>query len=176
MVCLSLLFYVFYFLLDSNVSCPLSDICFTSILYFIPALFVILFIIPFNPNIDNTRHVKKVVNKINEIKEVDEVVLICPKHFAHNFAYYYDIDIFKDCEDGSSYGKIIDNLTDQNIIAINTISDVNLDNYKKVIFLDAGADFSSPNNDILNTLTNNYSLQDTHKIYAIFNIYEFCRD
>jgi hypothetical protein len=43
----------------------------------------------------------------------------------------------------------------------------------KIVYLDAGANFSFPNNNILNLLENKLVLKNKYEYYEIFKIYEF---
>jgi mannosyltransferase len=139
----------------------------------LPGILVLLFIFTFNPNIDNKRHVRETVEKVRELKDPKTKVLICPQYFIYNFAYYYSAEIFKGINFQDPYYQISKNLLKENIYTINNINEVNLDNCNKVVFVDAAAQFSFPENNILNRLKKEYKLKNTHKYYEIFNVYEF---
>jgi mannosyltransferase len=133
-------------------------------------------IVTFNPNVDNKRHVRETVAKVRELKEKSTVVLICPKHFALNFAYYYDWEIFEDVDSRSVYDKVIERLKKEDIYSVSKIDEVDLNGVNRVIYLDAAAGFSSPGNNIFPTLENSYELVETHKFYEIFTVYEFLKN
>lgn len=48
-----------------------------------------------------------------------------------------------------------------------------LQQFEKVIFLDAGADFSFPDNGILKKLNQHAKLENKYEFYEIFKVYEF---
>jgi len=45
--------------------------------------------------------------------------------------------------------------------------------WKHIVFLDAAADFSNPNNNILNSLNEHYVLDKKLEFYEIFKVYEY---
>ena len=139
----------------------------------LPGILVLLFAFTFNPNIDNKRHVRETVEKVRELKDPKTKVLICPQYFIYNFAYYYSDEIFKEINFQDPYYQIKKNLLKENIYTINNINEVNLENCNKVVFVDAAAQFSFPENNILNRLKKEYKQKNTHKYYEIFNVYEF---
>lgn len=64
----------------------------------------------------------------------------------------------------------------QNIYPINNASQIDssiLTNYIKVIYIDAGADFSYPNNNIYHFLLSKYSHIQKYEYPEIFKVYEF---
>ena len=107
------------------------------------------------------------------MKDPKTKVLICPQYFIYNFAYYYSAEIFKGIDLQNPYYQITKNLQKDDIYTINNINEVNLDNCKKVVFVDAAAQFSFPENNIMNMLEKEYKLKNTYKYYEIFNVYEF---
>lgn len=138
----------------------------------IAGLIVVFFIITFRPNIDNKRHVKEAIEKIVALKDGNTEVIMCPYHFVLNFTYYYNQNIFKDADEKNVFGKIVERLKKEKIYAINSFDPALFDS-EKIIYLDAAADFSFPNNNILNTLNKKYQLINTFRYYEVFNVYEF---
>ena len=141
--------------------------------FIMPIFIVLLYSITFKPNLDNGRHVKETVLKIAELKEADTKVIICPQHFILNFSYYFDKFTFQDVDNQNVYPKMLENLQRQNIFGIKNIQDIDLKNTYKVIYLDAAADFSYPDNNVLQTLRKNYLLKGIYKYPEIFTVYEF---
>jgi mannosyltransferase len=139
------------------------------------AVCILGMIITFSPDVDNKRHVRETVAKVRELKDKSTVVLICPKHFALNFSYYYDREIFKDVDSRSVYDKVVERLKKEDIYSVSKIDEVDLDGVSRVIYLDAAAGFSAPGNNILSTLENSYNLKGTSEFYEIFTVYEFIR-
>jgi uncharacterized membrane protein len=141
--------------------------------YIIPIIICVLFIATTKPNITNKRNVKETVEKVKEIKNENTLVLICPQHFIINFVYYYDIEMFKDYNTKNIYANIDTDLKNENIYGINNISEINFKKYNNIVFLDAAANFSFPNNNINNELDANYSLKNEYKFYEIFKVLEY---
>ncbi len=100
-------------------------------------------------------------------------MLICSDYFLLNFIYYYDIYGFKQYDVNDIYSKINQILSSQNIYGIKNIKDIDLGKSQHVIYLDAAADFSYPNNGIKSELDANYDLVNKYKFYEIFNIFEY---
>ena len=64
----------------------------------------------------------------------------------------------------------------KNIFPVDNVSQIEQglwQNTHKIVYLDAGADFSFPNNGILNLLENKLKTQNKFEYYEIFKIYEF---
>lgn len=132
-----------------------------------------MYIATTKPNITNKRNVKETVEKINEMREDNSLVLFCPHHFVLNYAYYHDIETFKNFNSVDKYKNIDDELHKQNIYGINNISNIDYKKWTHIIFLDAAANFSYPDNNILNYLNQDYTIQNKYKFYEIFNVYEY---
>ncbi|GIV43603.1 MAG: hypothetical protein KatS3mg035_0726 [Bacteroidia bacterium] len=141
----------------------------------LPGILVILFLVTFNPNVDNQRHVKETVLKVKELKDPNTKILICPKSFIYNFAYYYSPEIFQDIDNQNPSSKITKKLIKQNIYIINNINEINLSGCNKILFLDAACEFSFQDNNIISTLEKNYKLKHIYHFYEIFNLYEYER-
>lgn len=139
--------------------------------WIVPSILILLFASTFNLNVSNKRHVKETVSKVIELKDKTTKVLICPQDFVLNFTYYYDISLFRDV--GRTREKMINDLKHENIFAINSIQEVDINDSEKVIFLDAASEFTFPKNNILKTLMQNYKLKNIYKFYEIFYVYEF---
>ena len=144
--------------------------------YLIPTITILIFLITVKPNITNKRNVKETVAKIKEIKTENTIVYFCPSWFEMNFTYYFDIACFENYSTNDLKKNIYKCLNNDNIYLIdnsNQIDTLFLENFDKVIYLDAGADFSFPKNGILKKLESKYTLEDKYFYNDIFNIYEF---
>jgi 4-amino-4-deoxy-L-arabinose transferase-like glycosyltransferase len=141
-----------------------------------PAVLVMSFIITFNPNVDNKRHVKETVAKIRNLKEDKTAVLVYPSHFVLNFSYYYNPSIFKDYDNEFVYNKMFANLRKENIFALNNTNQINLDGYSHIIYLDAAGKFSMPDKSLITSLEKGYHLNSTSRFYEIFIVYEFVKN
>lgn len=140
--------------------------------YIAAAPLVLLFAVTFRPNLDNKRHVIETIDKVRALKDENTSVIICGRDFVLNFAYYYDPKLFRDVDQVGVYDKMIYEFSKRDIFAVYHMpTDVILK--RKVIYLDAAADFSDPGNNILNTLNSAYTLKQVHHFETIFNVYEF---
>jgi hypothetical protein len=64
-------------------------------------------------------------------------------------------------------------MRNKNIYAINNIQDLDFKKWKHIIYLDAGANFTKPNNGIVEALELNYTVKSTYNFYEIFNVSEY---
>ena len=141
-------------------------------------VFCLLFIVTVKPNLSNKRNVKETVNKINSLKGKETLVIMCPYSFVLNYSYYYDKEIFKSVDNSLNYKRIDELLREEKIYGINSISQlesysIDFNKWKHIVFLDAAANFTQPNNNIINTLTVDYNLKSNYEFYEIFKVYEF---
>lgn len=141
--------------------------------YIIPIVIIVLFVSTVKPNITNKRNVEETVAKIKDIKDSETLVLICPSNFILNFAYYYDIEVFKDYNVDNIYSNIKESMRNENVYGINNINEIDFKKWNHIVFLDAAASFSYPNNSIKNNLDVNYELKNTYHFYEIFNVLEY---
>lgn len=147
----------------------------TKFKYVIPFVIGVLYIATTKPNIPNKRNVKATIQKINTLKTDKTVLYFCPDWFAPTFAYHYNIDYFN-INKSKSTEEINQHLNHDNIYPIADSSQLDLaiiNQANKLIYLDAGANFGIPNNNILNKLNNDYTLLNKYEFYEIFVIYEF---
>jgi 4-amino-4-deoxy-L-arabinose transferase-like glycosyltransferase len=141
--------------------------------FILPAILVVFFVATFNPNVDNKRLVKETIAKIKILKDKNTIVIMCPQYFILNFAYYYNREIFQDIDMNNVYAKMTETLKRENIVAVNTILEADLNGYQKILYLDAAASFAAPGNNILPSLNKTNKLRDTYKYYEMFTVYEF---
>lgn len=141
--------------------------------YVIPAIICILFIASAKPNLTNKRNVRETVEKIKQLKDSNTLVIICPYNFVLDFTYYYNPEYFRDYNTEDMYANASNHLKQENIFGVNNINDIDLKSHNRVVFLDAGANFSSPDNSIKDQLNVKYLLKNSYKIYEIYDIYEY---
>jgi hypothetical protein len=141
--------------------------------FIIPLFISLLFIITVKPNITNKRNAKETVEKIKEIKDTNTLVIICPSTFILNFSYYYNMEIFKNYNTTDIYTNVNKALISENIYGINNIKEIDIKKWNSIVFLDASANFSYPNNNIKKELDKNYHLKNEYKFYEIFNVFEY---
>ncbi|HNW89912.1 MAG TPA: hypothetical protein PKN48_09635 [Bacteroidales bacterium] len=140
--------------------------------YLFSGIFLILFIVTFNPKMDNKRHAEETVAKVTELKDQNTSVIICPSFFMLNFAYYYNKDFFCEADNGNLYQKLTKRLNDDKVYPINS-ADLIQYSTKRIVFLDAAANFSFPDNNIYNTLKERYKLKNEYKFYEKFIVSVF---
>lgn len=141
--------------------------------YIIPSVVIVLFASTTEPNISNKRNVRETVDKIKTLKDEETLVIICPANFILNFTYYYDLKVFKEQRINYNYSNIHHSMRNKNIYAINNIQDLDFKKWKHIIYLDAGANFTKPNNGIVEALELNYTVKSTYNFYEIFNVSEY---
>lgn len=146
------------------------------VIAFLPAFIIcILFIATTSLNITNKRNVRESVQYVESLKKDSTMVIISPKHFVLNFAYYYDKQVFKNINTTNIYTNIDLDFAKNNIYATNAIAELDYKNYNHIIFLNAGADFSFPENNIEKELSQQYNDTSTQKFYEIFIVKEFVK-
>lgn len=141
-------------------------------------LLVSSFLFSSNLNPDKKRLVKETVNYIKSNKNNKTIVLVCSTSFNTSFAYYYNQKYFQEIDQTSEYQKLEDLLRKDNIYFINHLdsSIINkINQYEEIIYLDAGADFAMPNNNIKIDLLNKFKLRKEKFYFEIFNIYTFSK-
>lgn len=136
------------------------------------SLLSILFLITLKPNLDNKRHVKEAIAHIKTLEDDNTSILICGHDFILNFCYYYDYNLFQRYNDNNVYQTMTEELNNRSIYPLYKM-DATLPLKDKVIFFDAAADFSNPNNGIMDSLKAHYKLINTHHFETIYNIYEY---
>lgn len=142
--------------------------------FLLPGILVIGFIATFNPDMPR-RNPDKAVNYVANIRNENTLVLVCPDYFISDFTYHYNKNIFQKTSQPQQPYKIVKKeLAKQNIHFLAYMDEFqkNLNAYDKVIFLDAGASGSYPNNQIRATLENSFSLAEKKSISA-YTIYVF---
>jgi mannosyltransferase len=141
-----------------------------------PAIFIILFAASAKPNITNKRNISETVHFIKEIQDTNTLVIICPPELLLNFAYYYDKDIFKNYNTENIYLNIKQSLGSNNIHAVFNIAEIDYRKWRHIIYLDADASFSYPDNNIIQSLEKDYQLNKKTHFKEIFNVYEYSLD
>lgn len=146
------------------------------IYYLSAGVLILLFILSVSLNADKKREVKQTVDFVKTQKDKNTLVLICSPDFATNFVYYYNINYFKSIAQDKEYDAMEKMMNQENVYFINRM-DSNLynkiDEFDKLIYLDAGADFSVPNNHIKEDLIHKYHLKEEKFHVEMFHTYVF---
>lgn len=127
-------------------------------------------------NPSKKRAVRDVVDLIKQRQYPETLVLICAPEFMTTFAYYYNNTYFKQLDGHSEYGRLTELLNKDHISFIHEIDPQtaqHIGHYKKLIYLDAGADFSVPGNHIKEDLLKLYPLQEEKFHPELFHTYFF---
>ncbi len=144
--------------------------------YLLPGLLCILFIYTAKPNYSNKMHVKATIEKIKKLKTEKVAVFFCPTWFDMNFMYYYNINCFKDYNEIEIKKNIRRCLYNDNIFPSdhqNQIDFSSLNRFDTVIFLDAGANFSLPDNGILQKFKETFTLEHIYFSTETYTLYVF---
>ena len=129
------------------------------------SFFLLSMLITIQLNPDNNRRLKEVVEQVQKLKNNNTITLLAPEYAYMGFVYYYNINYFKDAP------NTISDLNKDLIYPIKTNEDANklLKMYSgNCIYIQAGTEFSDPNNSILNDISSKYKI---HKQFPIFQIY-----
>lgn len=137
-----------------------------------------LFIATFKINPDKKRSVKETISYIRSKKDPRTVVLVCPTDFNTTFAYYYNKDFFKSISPHSEYGRMSDLMKGDNIYFINQIDQNTMNTinqFDNILYLDAGADFAMPHNNIKHFMQTHFNQAEEKHFPELFNAYMFKR-
>jgi mannosyltransferase len=126
-----------------------------------------------NPNVDNKRHVAELIAKVKELKTNKTFVYFTPDFFDINFAYYYNINYFKDFDKRNLTAKMRENLSSEHIYPIADPNQINTDlacDAERILFLDASNQYSqfAPT-----VFEKSFKLTHSYKYFEIFTLYEF---
>ena len=140
------------------------------IFYVLSLISVILMAATFNPDADNKRRMKEVVETVHKLKSEGSVVLICPSWLDLGFTYYYNQEYFRDPK------NIKENLNRENILPLNDISQLDtarLPRASNVIYFEEWATLVDKENRICEYLRSRFRTEESYKIYESFTIYNF---
>ncbi len=124
----------------------------------LPLFFVVT--VDFNPE-PNIRTDKMVELVKTQRANEGTLTLVQPHWTMFSFSYYYDRNIFKQYDEKDAYANIDAELNKQNIYGVNVTSDsvfTTINNYKKIVFIDADHGTVFPGNHIQNLLGSKYKL------------------
>lgn len=138
------------------------------------ALLTACFVFSMSMDPGKKRAVREAVDFIDSHKDPGTLVLICPPEFMTTFAYYYKRDYFKQVESGSEYDRLIHLLEKDQVFFINALNPGLMQKasaYQRIIYLDAGADFTFPGNHIKDDLLKQFTLKEEAFKPELFHVY-----
>jgi len=138
--------------------------------FYICSLAVLLaMVFHFDLNPDNNRRVGEMTNEVKRLHTKGTPLLICPDYFDINLMFYYDQKMFIDYENFDSL------INDNSIFPLNNFNNVNSEILEsdRIIFVDAAADFSYPNNNIVKELNKRYARLTRKEFKQDLYIYYF---
>jgi len=129
-------------------------------------------LLTFNPNIDNHRRLKKVIEVIHDLKKKETPVLMCPEWLDLGFTYYYNPEYFKD------YGNLRQNLQKESIFPVSHPDQIPpgiMEKATSVILLEEWPEVVDKNNEVLKKISDRFSDCREIKIPEAYKIYYFSR-
>ncbi|HNY01535.1 MAG TPA: glycosyltransferase family 39 protein [Bacteroidales bacterium] len=134
---------------------------------------VIVMLGTFRPDVSNKREVEPLMKEVQSRKDEKTAVCFCPSAFRYNFLYYYDPGTFRSTALDPS-GKLLQAyFLAHKIYPADHAGELRTDSVSRVLYLDAGADFASPGNNILNDLTARMGTPVKAEFPEIFKLYVF---
>jgi mannosyltransferase len=121
-------------------------------------------------NPENHRKMRDLTEYINSIKDTETALVIAPKSFNLAYLYYGNRAIFQKPE---SYQNELLNNHIYPIDHFDQLPDSLNQNAKRIIFLDADAQFILPNNSIFLELEKKYQLKSKSHFHQIMDVYVF---
>lgn len=135
---------------------------------------VALFACTVNPDVSNKRDVRGAVLKIKELRNQypNAPIYICPDWTDLHFLYYWNQQCFRsESSIRVIETKNIECLSEDGVYTIQNANTLNLNGVKDVIYFDAAADFSYPNNGILTQLKSSFTQCEHFHYPEVFNVY-----
>ena len=139
-------------------------------------ILIALLLITHVRNEPNNRDVKPMIEKIASLKTSSTAVILCPDYFNLNFTYYYSQKLFENIGEESINIGLIRRLQHEKVYGLTHINQLDsnvLFVNKKIIYLDASADFVYPLNGIKKVLNKHYHHTETLKYGDAFNVFVF---
>ena len=141
-------------------------------------ILVALFLFSFKINPSKKREVRQTVDFIKERKDSKTMVIACSREFITNFSYYYNPYFFTQLNQIQEYGVLENHLAKDNIFFVDFIDSTlwnKINNFDRILYLDAAADFAAPQNFINRDLSAVFHLKSKTHFDEIFDVYEFDR-
>jgi mannosyltransferase len=160
----------FYFLIAQAIIYTLGS---RKIIFYIFSVLAIGgMLLTFNPNIDNHRRLKRVIEVIHDLKQKETPILICPEWLDLGFTYYYNPEYFKD------FGNLKQKLQKEFIFPVNHADQVPsgiLEKSTSVILLEEWPEVVDKNNEVLKNISDRYTTCTVINIPETYKVYYFSR-
>jgi hypothetical protein len=144
--------------------------------YTISVIVILLFAITTTINPFKKRLIDNTIHFITKNKTPHTLILVCPFDYITTFAYSYNQSCFENIHQDSEYASLDNQLKSEHIYFVNDIdfnTDSILHHYDNIIYLDAGADFAMPNNNIKKVLSAHFIELNNRYSDNFFKIYTF---
>lgn len=138
--------------------------------WFVSSLFIGSMLCTMQLNPDNNRRLKEVIAIVKDIKKENGITLLAPDYAYMGFAYHYNINYFKDAP------NTLKDLNKDNVFPVHDDAQLNglfAQDYPTCVYIQAGSEFSDPNNLIYQNITKRYKYHKQQSVYQIYLIHEF---
>lgn len=144
--------------------------------YLIPGAICLLFAVTVKPNSSNGRDIKAIIAKIKSMQTHYTWVFFCPDWFDLNFVYYYNLDYFMDENEIQIKENIRKHLHKEHVFPIShaiQLAQQPLMPGDKILYLDTGADFTYPENQIRAYLDDHFEQRQAIRFDELFQLFEY---
>jgi len=162
----------FYLCVSIALSYIIEKVKYGWVFYLLPT-FVLLG--SFQMNIDNKRNIRPVISRIAKLKTRNTKLVVCPENYNLNLAYYLMYTKFY--PSGKNYKDLLSSdLAKKGVFAISNkygLSNLDIEQSEKLIYLDVASEFSSPGNEVFDSLENYFNSYKLYEFPDIFKLYVF---
>jgi uncharacterized membrane protein len=133
-------------------------------------LFLLVMVKTIDLNPDNDRKMKEWIATVKSMKQPGTLVLLSPHYADMGFTYHYNIEYFKD------YRNMRKLLAQEHIYPVGTFADAEAllkSNTGDCIYLEAGNEFTDPEDRIYKTIASQYRNHEKYFVYKIFYVHRF---
>jgi mannosyltransferase len=133
------------------------------------------------PNVSNKRDVIGTISQIRLLRKQfpEALIYLCPEWYDLHFAYYWNRECFEVPATADAVKSEIQRcFANENIYPIRELTITNAQKLltsNDVIYLDAAADFSYPNNGIKDVLASKFNQVELYEYPEIFRVYHYSR-
>ncbi|MDA8886056.1 glycosyltransferase family 39 protein [Bacteroidia bacterium] len=141
--------------------------------WIVPTVLIVGFVLKSERNLDNGRHTKEAVAKVQELRDADTRVVMFPKYRIFGYAYYFNIDRFKNFDKEYAYYDVLEGFKEENFYGINQYSEARIDStVSRVVFLmtDGG-----PKEQLISEFEKDFNLTSKYFFPEIIDVCEFNR-